>query len=202
MTTKNNGNPFDETADKLLLLAVKADEPGAADALIRRYQPQVGAIAAAYSGSAEDAKDLTQEGLLALLGAAKSFDPEKKVPFGAFVSVCVANRLRSVKRREKTDRSSANGNCVPIDTLEVPGGVEPERVLLSDEGRDRIFLLTETVLSGLEKNAFYKRLQGLSAEETAEALGVSKKSAENACARARAKLKAALAAEPDGKPAE
>lgn len=192
MTIAADGLRFDKEDDSLLISAVKQGSPGAADALIRRYQTEVGRIAAAFAASPEDAEDLTQEGLLALLSAAKGFDPEKGVPFSAFAGVCVANRLRSVKRRAKTQKEAGNYGFVPLDSLEMPGGVDPVSELESDEGSNAIFLLTETVLSPLEKNVFYKRLAGLSAEETGKSLGVSRKAAENAYSRAKTKLKAAL----------
>ena len=192
MTTEADGVVFDERKDECLISDVKNGDPGAAEALLLQYQPRVSAIATSYASSEEEAKDLTQEGLLAALSAAKSYDPSKNVPFGAFLSVCVANRLKSVKRKAGAAKDAANRGWIPLEMLEVPGGVEPETQFISDEERERIFRLAEEKLSALEKNTFYKRLEGLSAEETAGALGVSKKAAENAYSRAKLKLKAAL----------
>ena len=192
MTKSADSLCFDKKEEQLLLSEVKQGLPGAEDALLRRYQPVVSRIAAGFAASPEDAEDLTQEGLLALLTAARGFDPEKQVPFSAFAGVCVANRLRSVKRRARTQKEAGNFGTVPLDSLEMPGGVDPVSELESDEGRNAIFLLTETVLSALEKNVFYQRLAGLSAEETGRRLGISRKAAENAYSRAKIKLKTAL----------
>jgi RNA polymerase sigma-B factor len=70
--------------------------------LIDRHLPLVRALARRYSGCGEPLDDLLQVGSLALVAAARRFDPTRSVPFAAYASPTIDGELRRYLR----DRSA------------------------------------------------------------------------------------------------
>ena len=63
------------------------------DELIRSHMPRIRAMAGRYHGPGVDVADLVQEGIVALLGALRRFDPERGVPLWAFAEPWVRGAI-------------------------------------------------------------------------------------------------------------
>lgn len=155
--------------------------------IISRYMKMVLKRANAFSGNSSDLEDLTQEGLLALIGAVESFDPEKGVAFSAYANVCVTNRIRSAAERLSRHNESGFDDCDLPDERH-----SPEDICLERESDSRMIKKIESVLAPMEIKVFELYFDGVSYREISERLGISEKSVDNAVFRIRKKLKALL----------
>ena len=168
-----------------------ASDKLACEALLLRYTKLIFIKAAAYSASASDRDDLCQEGLIALLKAISSYDSGRNARFSTFAEVCIVNRMRTVCARA----AKAPAVCDNIDDLgeEVLSESEtPESIYLNKEFFSELRDAIESELSGTERQVFDMVMRGASYRETAEKLGKSEKSVDNAVQRARRKIRAYL----------
>ena len=160
----------------------------ACEALILRFTKLIFIKAAVYSASESDRDDLCQEGLMALLKAIMSFDTSRNAKFATFAEVCIVNRMRSVRSRQ----SKVPAVCEDIDDLndEVFSESEtPESIYMNKEFFSELWHAVDSELSATERQVFDSVIRGASYKETAERLGISEKSVDNAMQRARRKIR-------------
>lgn len=179
-------------SDEDLVLRAQAGDEKALTLLIRRYRPFVSSAASGYFGYALEPDDITQEGLLALLGAVYAFLPDKNAAFRTYAAVCIHNRLRTVVRRAASPKNAPLNAYVPLDELDLAGDGDPVSKVLSDEAAAEIVRIFREDLSALERSVLGRYLNGDSYKETAQALRLTEKAVGNALQRARAKLKKAI----------
>lgn len=152
--------------------------------LISRYLNLVRKKASLYLGGAEF-DDLAQEGFLAFMRAAESFDPEKGTSFSAFAEVCVTNGIRSAVKR--LNRGTEG---LPEDYGEsAEDSSTPENIWFEKEAETGLYQKISKLLSKKEWDIFKLYIGGASYAEIAEGLEIPKKSVENAVFRIRKKLK-------------
>lgn len=187
------------TDEQLLLGAQCAEKQGDpaehnryTSQLIAAYIPLIKAKAAYFKNSRVERDDLISEGFLGLLGAIRSYDPQKG-SFAAYASACITNKM-------KTAVSKNGGNYperVSIDEakLEEIGDESPsaEELVIQKEQSDEITKMTESLLSKRENDVFMLYLSAYSYAQIAEKLGISVKAVDNALSRAKAKLRSAMA---------
>ena len=131
--------------------------------------------------------DMAQEAAIGFLNAVRSFDPSRGASFRTYAERCVDHVLTSAVRSYFSGKNVILNNHVLLD------GNEPDDRMISQglseiEGEYESSLLPE--LSELERAVVEMRLKGLSYEETADSLGISVKSVDNAIQRIRHKYKA------------
>ena len=83
--------------------------------LIATVMPIAKAKAAGFAQVRISDEDLVQEGMLGFLEAVKKFDPSKGVPFKAYASVCIKNRMINAFNRNNSAANSPLTGAVPID---------------------------------------------------------------------------------------
>ncbi len=156
--------------------------------LISRYSPVIRFKAAKLRNKSIDSEDLCQEGYLALFDAIRGFDLNKG-SFSAYAGKCISNRMISAAVK-------ARGEFVKDDDFDfttVPdSGTSTDDYLITKEDNNAITEKMLTSLSELEYNVFRRYLDGYSYKQTAEVLGITPKSADNALSRAKKKLKELL----------
>ncbi len=155
------------------------------------YLNYIKSRATALATYGAEAEDLSQEGLLALYDALRTYDSSRRVPFGAYAAACINNRMLSAVR-------SANaGKNIPLrdyssiyDTpeTELPSGGDPSDVLVEREGYERLLSEIRLSLSALERKVLALQLSGYSYADISSALGIERKSVDNALVRVRRKL--------------
>ena len=175
-----------------LLDDVKNGVPLSFDAVYALYTPLINSITEKYrvkfSLSDDDVEEMRQEASIALYDAALSYNSDRGVSFGLYAKICMKNRLtsflfrngKSIKTEYIDDESES-----PV-TQEEPN---PEEIIINRESFSEIKKRIELSLTELERSVFDLYLAGASYEDISSALKISKKSADNALQRIKAKLK-------------
>lgn len=173
------------------LVSKSASDKLACEALILRYTKLIFIKAAVYSTSESDRDDLCQEGLMALLKAIMSYDCERNAKFSTFAEVCIINQMRSVRSRA----AKAPSVCENIDDVneeDLSESETPESIYMNKEFFSDLRRAVKNELSGTERQVFDMVICGASYKETAEKLGITEKSVDNAMQRARRKIRTYL----------
>lgn len=168
-----------------------------ASELVARYKPLVYAIASRYRGMEFD--DLTQEGMLGLLNAAKRFDPSRGSSFGSFASLCIHRRLSSAvarqqgKRREEISISQLSPQeeeaFAKLTALSGDSINNPENLIIRRENFAEWIEMLDTLLSPREQQIVYLYLEGYSYQAIAQKLTIPVKSVDNGLQRIRRKVR-------------
>ncbi len=169
-------------------LAVLArDSMEAEGILLSRYLHLIQYYAYRYAVGA-DADDLVQEGLIALLYAIPQYEPEKGTKFSAFAQVCIQNRMKNVLQKARKFPEPVE-NPEEYQRADFIDETTPESILLEKEQSDLFRKQVMEVLSDKEWQVLELIVDGASYAETAEKLGISEKSVDNAMQRIRRKMR-------------
>ena len=182
-----NGNGFSPADEAALLAAVKNGSQEAFAVLAAKHDGMLTALARQLLVPALEEDDLKQEGLLALLAAAKAYDPQSAASFTTYARLCARHRMISARRRVMALPVPLEGDDTLAEILP-DGQAEPEQVVLNKEDERRLFERLQDRLSPLEYGALREYLDGYSYEEIAARLGTTAKRVDNALVRARRKL--------------
>lgn len=188
-------NPHEKDSDETLLSATKAGDEAALEALLERHAPTIERFASRLCRDREDARDVVQETLLA---AARGM-PELRD--AAALSTWLYRVARSHCIKARRTSKFAPKHVEPLDELGVASpAAAPDRAASERETGAAL----EDAIHALEPDAraalVLRDVEGLSALEAAEVLGISvdalKSRLHRARAQVRAKLEPLLAAEP------
>ena len=173
------------------LAAMAKTDKSACNSLVIRYLKVIFIKAEIISTPDIDAEDLRQEGLMGLLKAIASFDMGRGFKFSTFAEVCITNKMRSYAARAR----KCSVPCESLDGISADSLSEeetPESIYINKEFYSELWYAVDNIPSDAERQIFYCHIHGLSYAQTAEKLGISAKSVDNAMQRARRKLKAYL----------
>ena len=134
-----------------------------------------------------DADDYLQDGMLALLKAAETYDRTKGASFATYADVCVTNKMKNTaaKHIPETDEISDEEDYGQSEP-------SPEDILIEREKMKELYNTISNLLSQKEWQIFRLFLDACSYSEIASDLKISEKSVDNALMRTRRKLKAAF----------
>ena len=141
-----------------------------------------------------DADDLIQECSIGLLMAARSYSAEGGASFRTYATVCIDNRLRSLRRGVQRNGQRPLNDYIELSELGEAGreptdpAPDPETLVLITESVSELRERMLSMLSETEFRVFTEYLSGTSYGAIAEKLGISAKSVDNAIQRARRKL--------------
>ena len=175
-----------KTDDELALLAKSSRS--AADALVLRFSRLIFIKAEIFSSNSSDCDDFRQEGLMGLLRAISSFNPEKAARFSTYAEVCIVNRMRTYASMLKLK----TGNVISIDELSDDMAYteeNPESICINKEFFSELWNVVNNQLSDLEFKVFERVIHGETYAEIAESLHISTRSVANAINRARSKIR-------------
>lgn len=187
--------------EELWRLTVSGDSR-AEEELIERYTRLVRICARPYFLAGGDSEDLTQEGLLGLLNAIRSYNPESGVKFRPFAEVCIRNRiLEAVRSASRKKHDPLNGGVsleyVILSEEEARQSTEvkpevfsrsPEEQVLARESEKEFYSTFSRCLSSFETDVLFLFLDGLTYRQIAERSGRTEKAVDNAVQRIRRKL--------------
>ncbi|MCL2563069.1 MAG: sigma-70 family RNA polymerase sigma factor [Oscillospiraceae bacterium] len=184
---------YNLTDETLQALAVQGDD-SAEELLVQRFGRLVKASARPLFLAGGDSEDLTQEGMLGLLAAIRTFSPGAGASFQTYAEVCVRRRLLSAVKTASRYKHGPLNHAVSFDSSqfdEISGPHLPralEEQILSQERADEMHRRFQDVLSPFEHEILRLFLDGLSYQEMAARAGKPVKSVDNAVQRIRKKL--------------
>lgn len=189
---KLNGPISDEMK---LVRAAKAGDISAFEQLVRRYDRNVFRIAQHITQNREDAEDVVQDAFLKAYENLENFQEQSKF-YTWLVRIAVNEALMRLRRR-RPERMVSLDEEVKTDEDSMPREVadwspNPEQLYTQSELRD---ILTKTIqgLPSSFRTVFVLRdVEGLSTEETAEALELSIPAVKSRLLRARLQLRERL----------
>jgi RNA polymerase sigma-70 factor, ECF subfamily len=197
MISQTSGQFALRDPDIRLMLRVRADEPGAFEELVERYQHRLLAVMHHLVGNTEEAEDLSQEVFLRVYRSRKDYHPQAKFSTWLFT---IANNLALNSHRRKLRKPSVN--------LEVnesgPLGPRPAENLLYDRTPAPDRRLDHQELAGVVQEALthlnerqrvavvLNKFEDMSYQEIAEVLQVSTKAVKSLLSRARTQLRELL----------
>ncbi len=183
-------------SDELALVqAAKAGDVSAFEKLVKRYDRNVFRIAQHITHSREDAEDVVQEAFLKAYSNLEQFQGQSKF-YTWLVRIAVNEALMKLRRR-RPERFVSLDEDVKTEDDSLPREVadwspNPEQLYKQSELRD---ILSRTIqgLPPTFRTVFVLRdVEGLSTEETAEALDLSVPAVKSRLLRARLQLRERL----------
>lgn len=187
-------------SDTQLLKLAQSGDLASEEQLAERYGVLVRICARPHFLAGGDSEDLTQEGMIGLLSAIRSYDEENGASFKTYAETCIRNRiLEAVKKASRkkheplndgvsleyilSEESQTRAAAVPETFRRIP-----EEQVLARESEKEFYSTFSRCLSDFEAQVLFRYLGGLSCREIAEELGRTGKSVENAVQRIRRKL--------------
>jgi RNA polymerase sigma-70 factor (ECF subfamily) len=186
----------DAATDELALVqAAKGGDVGAFEQLVKRYDRNIFRIAQHITQNREDAEDVTQDAFLKAYENLEQFQGNSKF-YTWLVRIAVNESLMKLRRR-RTDRTVSLDEDIKTEEDTMPREVadwspNPEQLYKQGELKD---ILRKTIqgLPASFRTVFVLRdVEGLSTEETAEALNLSIPAVKSRLLRARLQLRERL----------
>lgn len=183
--------------DLTLITRYREGDESACTALLARYANLINRRIAHVGVVGEDSDDLRQEAYMGLMGAIRSYNPQKGGSFSGYAARCIGNRLKNLFAGASTHKAKLYRQTVSIDDIEneplrSQGDLNPESIFLNKEAYGELKRLMGELLSDFEKDVLFAYLSGCDYKDIAAKLRSSQKSVDNALQRARRKLKAVL----------
>jgi len=189
------------TDERALVAASRDGDPAALEALVRSHQDRVYSFAMRMCRNVEDAKDILQDTFLGVIRSIREFREESK--FSTWLYRIAANACLKKRRRgvhdPTPDQELSLDDLMPRPDAEgrkpeIPDwSGDAERALLHGELSARM----ESAIDKLPKDykivLVLRDVEGLSAEETAQAVGLSVPAVKSRLHRARVFVRRELA---------
>jgi RNA polymerase sigma-70 factor (ECF subfamily) len=184
--------------DIRLMLRVRADEPGAFEELVSRFQQRLVAVMHHLVGNLEEAEDLAQEVFLRVYRARKKYRPRSKFATWLFT---IANNLALNSLRAKQRKPVAQLRLSDSGSL----GPRPAEQLVRDPGsgpmqriqKEELAALIRQALDGLNERqrmaVVLNKFEDMNYAEIAEVMNLTVKAVKSLLSRARMNLRDILA---------
>ena len=199
---------YDRMTDEQLLCDHKNGNQEIMDYLMVKYKSMVRKKARAMYLLGGENEDLIQEGMIGLIKAVRDFDVTQKTSFSSFAELCVSRQMYSAieasNRKKHLPLNSyvslyedseevGEGRSLPlIDTIESSKENDPEVLYFGKEYTEAFAEQLKELLSPLENHVLYLHLIGTDYRTSAELLGKSPKSVDNALQRIKTKAQKIL----------
>lgn len=191
---RTNRRNVSEQSSEELLLDAKSGDSSAFEEIAKRYEKAIQALAHSFNVPESERDDLYQEGLIALYRAVSRYD-ESVSKFSTFATTCIKRAMLTWIRDHVAKNGTDGNSVVQISQEEIfeelcseASESCPEELYISKETVKNLISEAIKKLSDYEKCVFLMYLEEMTSSEIAEALGRTKKSAENALDRIRKKL--------------
>lgn len=191
-------------AESQLLEALRAGDEEAFAALVREYNPSLVRVARMYVSNQAAAEEVAQETWLGVLNGLDRFEGRSSLKTWLFRILTNKAKTKGVRERRTLPFSSFVGDGDEEDTavdadrfardghwMSPPRGV-PEERLLAGEARAAIGAAIGALPENQRAVITLRDVEGLSAEEACNVLGLSETNQRVLLHRARAKVRAAL----------
>src|SRR5512138_1904163 len=189
-------NQIGANTDELALVrAAKAGELSAFEALVKKYDRNVFRIANHITHNREDAEDVVQDAFLKAYENLEQFQGQSKF-YTWLVRIAVNEALMKLRKR-RPERMVSLDEDVKTEEDSLPREVadwspNPEQQYTQAELRDILTRTIQGLPPGFRTVFVLRDVEGLSTEETAEALDLSIPAVKSRLLRARLQLRARL----------
>jgi RNA polymerase sigma-70 factor (ECF subfamily) len=174
-------------SDAALVVAARAAEPWAREALFRRYAPVVGGLALRIMGRDADLDDLVQDSFVAALrGLDRLREPQA---FAAWLASIVVQTSRKVLRRRRLARRLGLHHPEPIDADALIARDAPPDAVLELRA---LYALLDDLPVRVRLALVLRRVEGHSLEEVASLMGTSLATVKRAVAEGERRLAEAV----------
>jgi len=178
-----------------LVQAAKRGDDSAFEELVRRYDRNVFRIAQHITQNREDAEDVVQEAFLKAYGNLAQFQEQSKF-YTWLVRIAVNEALMKLRRR-KPERTVSLDEEIKTEDDSLPREIadwspNPEQQYNQSELREILSKTIQGLPPGFRTVFVLRDKEGLSTEETAEALGLSIPAVKSRLLRARLQLRERL----------
>ena len=176
--------------EQALLQAVRSGQADATDKLIMRYRPNVEMIAAKYVSSPMEQDDLIQEGMIGLLAAIQSYNPEKGTQFVTYASRCIDNSILTAIKKISRLKDIPQAKLIALEEVspDTQYALSAEDEFLAKESVSTLTEILYEGLSSFENEVLRLHIVGCSYQEIADKLSKNPKAIDNAIQRIRKKL--------------
>ena len=193
METIQSSKATEPVSEELQLVrAAKAGSLEAFEQLVRRYDRNVFRIAQHITQNHEDAEDVVQDAFLKAFQNLANFQEQSKF-YTWLVRIAVNEALMKLRRR-RTGRTVSLDQEIETDEDTMPREVadwapNPEQMYNQSELRDILQKTIQGLPAGFRTVFVLRDVEGLSTEETAEALDLSIPAVKSRLLRARLQLR-------------
>jgi RNA polymerase sigma-70 factor (ECF subfamily) len=175
-----------QAGDEKLLEAARAGDGGALDALLARHQRQVYRFGLKMCRDEEDAKDVLQETLLAVARGLKDFRGASSVSTWLYTiarSFCIKKRRRSKFAPEQEEPLDAEADGEPMQIAD--SARAPDESLAGRQIEAALEAAIGSLAPMYREVLVLRDVEGLSAQEVAEVLGLTVEAVKSRLHRAR-----------------
>ena len=189
-------NNDSELNDSELAILFREGNSDAFIELAARFVIPIRSMAASFRSL--ETEDLCQEGLIALMRAAQTYDEKGAAKFSTYASSCIYNRFVSLLRKSGNKNAIPNSSIVylsdensgdVINAVSSAFALDPEFLLMERENLQRLRSKLCDILSENELKVFNMYANGYKYGEISKALSVSYKFVDNAITRIKKKLR-------------
>lgn len=182
--------------DLLYLDAIRAGNSSVENEFIRRKQKLVKAVVRSLFIYGGDMEDLIQEGMLGLLSAIRTFNPQKGFAFDTYAAKCIKHEALNAIEKAKKDVILNGGQSIEdlfddkdgFDVIKSGDNDNPEYIVIGKLNQSIFTDAINATLNEHEKFVLQYYLRGFSYAGIAEKLGKSVKSIDNSLQKIKAKL--------------
>jgi RNA polymerase sigma-70 factor (ECF subfamily) len=183
------------TAEMLLVNAAREGDVGAFESLVRQYERSVFRIAQHITHNREDAEDVVQDAFLKAYQNLGKFQGQSKF-YTWLVRIAVNEALMRLRRR-RPERIVSIDEDIQTDEDSMPREIadwapNPEQLYKQAELQEILDKTISGLSPGFRMVFVLRDVEGLSTEETAEALGLSVPAVKSRLLRARLQLRERL----------
>ena len=166
------------------------------ETLVSDYAWLVRACARPYFLAGGDSEDLIQEGMLGLLSAIRTYDPDKGAKFTTYAEFCIRRRIYSAIKMASGNKHTPLNSYISLESSQLDETNTqstyflrvPEDFVIAREQAGEVEKLLYGTLSRFESGVLELYLEGMSYNDMAIRLSKSDKSIDNAVQRIRKKL--------------
>ena len=193
--------------DELAILANNGDDDALAK-IFAENRDMLRGMANIYFMVGADRDDVIQEGMIGLLSAIRTFDPNAGASFKTFAELCVKRHIINAVKMAGRQKHKLLNEYVSIetaigekgsagfdagkpsleDTLRAPQTTDPEQVVLLADLLAYVESNSRELFSGMEREVWRAYSQGAGAAKIAEKLDKSPKVVDNALTRIKGKI--------------
>jgi len=171
-------------------------DSAAEDALVSEYAWLVRACARPYFLAGGDSEDLIQEGMLGLLSAIRTYNPDKGAKFSTYAEYCIRRRIYNAIKLASGNKHTPLNSYISLESSQLDETDTqstsflriPEDRVIAREQAGEVETLLYGALSRFESGVLELYLEGMSYKDMAVKLEKSDKSIDNAVQRIRKKL--------------